>query len=398
MRTRTAAPSGQPSAASARCASIAAATPAAAPAKTKKKESPWRSISVPPPVVKRSGSRRLCRSSSAPYPAAPRRLSSDVDPSMSENRKVTVPLGSGVRDAECATSTPRRLVAARPHRKWVSSRGDVRLAAPPGRETPGSIQGLPPMRTRWVGRRLRSVTSHLTLLHRRPVRIALLAGSTGGALALFLSQAQPGRLWGSLAALPTTAVLAAAGAAMGGGTLGGGRRRSVLAAAGATRAGVMLGAVRWRSLLAAGGVDAPAPKLFAALTIGSAVNNLVPARGGDAVRVESARQLTGAPRLAIAGTMVSERILDGFVLALLVVAGALLEGLGGLFLWAGAAVASALALGAFILGSQSRRFLQGRLSGLADGIAVFRAGRVVAPALGITAGIWLADVVMYGAL
>src|SRR4051794_24319000 len=92
-----------------------------------------------------------------------------------------------------------------------------------------------------VGRRLRSVTSHLTLLHRRPVRIALLAGSTGGALALFLSQAQPGRLWGSLAALPTTAVLAAAGATM---------------------AGVMLGAVRWRSLLAAGGGGGPAAQLF----------------------------------------------------------------------------------------------------------------------------------------
>src|SRR4051794_36755792 len=209
------------------------------------------------------------------------------------------------------------------------------------------------------------------------LRIGLVGASTAGAVALFLAVSHPGRLVASLSSLPLSAVLAAVTATM---------------------AGVMLGAVRWRTLLAAGGVDAPAPKLFAALTIGSAVNNLVPARGGDAVRVESAHQLTGAPRLAIAGTMVSERILDGFVLALLVVAGALLAGVGGLFLWAGAAVASALALGAFILGSQSRRFLQGRLSGLADGIAVFRAGRVVAPALGITAGIWLADVVMYGAL
>jgi len=224
-----------------------------------------------------------------------------------------------------------------------------------------------------VGRRLRSVTSHLTLLHRRPVRIALLAGSTGGALALFLSQAQPGRLWGSLAALPTTAVLAAAGATM---------------------AGVMLGAVRWRSLLAAGGVDAPAPKLFAALTIGSAVNNLVPARGGDAVRVESARQLTGAPRLAIAGTMVSERILDGFVLALLVVAGALLEGLGGLFLWIGAAVAG----GTLVLALGAPHLLRGRLGGLQAGFAAFRVPRALAPALTATAGIWFADVVMYGAL
>jgi uncharacterized membrane protein YbhN (UPF0104 family) len=198
-----------------------------------------------------------------------------------------------------------------------------------------------------------------------------------GALLLFIVVAHPGHLVSALGALSPG---------------------SIAAAVAATMAGVMLGAVRWRLLLGAGGVNAPAPKLFAALTIGAAVNNLVPARGGDAIRVESAHQLTGAPRMAVAGTMVSERMLDGFVLALLVVAGALLDGAGGIFLWAGAAVATALAAGAIILGSQGRRLLQGRLSGLADGIAVFRAGRVAAPALAVTAGIWLADVVMYGAL
>jgi hypothetical protein len=212
-----------------------------------------------------------------------------------------------------------------------------------------------------------------TLLHRRPVRIALLASSTAGALVLFLTQARPGRLAASLAALPLGAVVTAVAATM---------------------AGVMLGAVRWRTLLAAGGVQAPAARLFAALTIGSAVNNLVPARGGDAVRVESARQLTGASRLAIAGTMVSERILDGFLLALLVLAGALAAGHGGAFLWVGAGLAGALALGAPVLA----RLLRGRLAGLAPGFAVFRAARSAAPALVATAGIWFADVVMYAAL
>src|SRR5207248_3944198 len=139
------------------------------------------------------------------------------------------------------------------------------------------------MRTAAVEDETRSVTSALRVFLRRPaVRIALLAGSTAGAVAVFLAQARPGRLVTSIGSLPTS---------------------SVLAAVGATMAGVMLGAVRWRALLAAGGVEASAPRLFAALTIGSAVNNLVPARGGDAVRVESAHQLTGAPRLAIAGTM-----------------------------------------------------------------------------------------------
>jgi glycosyltransferase 2 family protein len=207
-------------------------------------------------------------------------------------------------------------------------------------------------------------------LHRRSVRIALLGGSTAGALALFLTQARPGRLATSLAALPPGAVLTAVAATM---------------------AGVMLGAVRWRTLLAAGGVQAPAARLFAALTIGSAVNNLVPARGGDAVRVESARQLTGASRVAIVGTMLSERILDGFVLALLVVTGALLAGTHGVFLWVGAALAGALVLAAPLLG----RLVRGRLAG---GLAVFRATRYAAPALAATVGIWFADVVMYAAL
>jgi uncharacterized membrane protein YbhN (UPF0104 family) len=204
-----------------------------------------------------------------------------------------------------------------------------------------------------------------------------MAASTAGSVVLFLAVAEPGRLLTSLASLPLT---------------------SVLTAVGATMAGVMLGAVRWRSLLAAGGVDAPAPRLFAALTIGSAVNNVVPARGGDAVRVESAHQLTGAPRLAIAGTMLSERIFDGFVLALLIVTGALLAGVGGAFLWVGGVVAASIGVAALVFGRLGGRRLRGRLSGLEDGLAVFRTPRAIAAPLLVTSGIWLADVVMYGAL
>jgi uncharacterized membrane protein YbhN (UPF0104 family) len=215
-----------------------------------------------------------------------------------------------------------------------------------------------------------------SVLARRPVRLALVAGSTVGALALFLVQAEPGLLVDGLASLPVTAVLAAVGATM---------------------AGVMLGAVRWRSLLGAGGVEAAAPRLFAALTIGAAVNNLVPARGGDVVRVESAHQLTGAPRLAVAGTMLSERILDAFVLALLIVAGALLEGAGGAFLWAGAVIAAVIALAAVAVARFGRSVLRGRLAGIEAGLAVFRT-RAVWPALAVSAAIWFADVVMYAAL
>jgi uncharacterized membrane protein YbhN (UPF0104 family) len=195
------------------------------------------------------------------------------------------------------------------------------------------------------------------------LRISLLVTATAAAVVLFVVVARPGRLLGSLAALPLSAVLAAVAATM---------------------AGVMLGAVRWRSLLAAAGVHASPSRLFAALTIGAAVNNLVPARGGDAVRVESAHQLTGASRLTVGGTMVSERILDAFVLGLLVVAGAVGAGAGSTYAWIGLAVAVGVAAAAALLG---RRHL-----------TAFRTVRVAVPALGVTIGIWFADVVMYGAL
>jgi hypothetical protein len=219
------------------------------------------------------------------------------------------------------------------------------------------------------------VQSIPSLLRRRPVRIALVAASSGGALALFLAQAHPDRLWRSLAALPPGAAGAAVAAGLG---------------------GVALCAVRWRWLLAAGGVEATTPKVFAALTAGAALNNIVPARGGDALRVESLRQQTGASRLAVAGTLVAERLLDGIVLSLLLVIGALLAGMHGSFLLVGAALAGLATLGAVV--APRLPALRGRFHSLRDGLAVFRTPRAAAVAFGVSAAIWLADVVMYGAL
>jgi hypothetical protein len=129
-----------------------------------------------------------------------------------------------------------------------------------------------------------------------------------------------------------------------------------------------------------------------------AVNNLVPARGGDAVRVESAHQLTGASRVAIVGTLLSERILDAFVLAVLIVSGALIGGGGTAFLWIGVSLAGAIGLVAVVAGRFAGRVLRGRLTGLSAGLAVFRIPSVALPALGASAAIWFADVVMYAAL
>ena len=191
----------------------------------------------------------------------------------------------------------------------------------------------------------------------RTLRIAGISVATVGTGALFLTQVHPTQLASGLTLLPL---------------------HSLLVAVAATMAGVALGAWRWQALLATGGTDAPLSRLFAALTFGAAVNNLVPARGGDAVRIEAARRSTGATRLAVAGTMVSERLLDGFVLALLMVAGALFGGAGGRFVWIGGAIAGATAVAAVVAARLGRR--------------------VPLLAIVATIGIWLGDVVMYGAL
>src|SRR5436190_9262848 len=93
MRTLTETPSGQSSSRSARCAATAPAAASRARVKEKKNASPCVSISCPP--AEPSVSRRMLRSRprTSEY-RSPSSRSRAVDPSMSVNRNVTVPLGS----------------------------------------------------------------------------------------------------------------------------------------------------------------------------------------------------------------------------------------------------------------------------------------------------------------
>src|SRR5436190_23362922 len=116
------------------------------------------------------------------------------------------------------------------------------------------VGGCPRCECAPAGPRLRAMRASL--------RIGLIGIATAGSVVLFLAVAHPGRLLASLGALPASAVASAVAATM---------------------AGVMLVAIRWRALLAGRSIEARTARLFAALTIGSAVNNLVPARAGDAV-------------------------------------------------------------------------------------------------------------------
>jgi uncharacterized membrane protein YbhN (UPF0104 family) len=105
-------------------------------------------------------------------------------------------------------------------------------------------------------------------------------------------------------------------------------------------------AVRWQLLLRDEG-GAPRPADTAALTcVGYAVNNILPARAGDAVRAVLMAPRAGTSIRTVVGTLVAERVLDVAVLVVLFVVvgyGLLGEvGAGSVEIVAAVAVATAL--------------------------------------------------------
>jgi uncharacterized membrane protein YbhN (UPF0104 family) len=125
------------------------------------------------------------------------------------------------------------------------------------------------------------------------------------------------------------------------------------------------------------------------------------------------------PAFAVVGTLVAERMLDGFVLALWIVLGALATGAGSPMLPIGLALVAGSALGlllASLAAASPRRagavlhratqVLPGRAgtavasagAGFVAGLGVFRSRRLFAVALGFSLALWLADVALYAAL
>jgi len=90
-------------------------------------------------------------------------------------------------------------------------------------------------------------------------------------------------------------------------------------------------AERWERLLARDGAHAPRADVYALTVVGYAVNNVLPARAGDAVRVLLLAPRTDASRRTILGTLLAERLLDVAVIVglFLVVGYALLGEVGG---------------------------------------------------------------------
>lgn len=87
----------------------------------------------------------------------------------------------------------------------------------------------------------------------------------------------------------------------------------LLAVAVAT-SGLAIRALRWKSLLAPTGAEVPFRARYAAVSIGFAANNLLPARVGEFARAFSLGRLAGVPIGAVFASLVMERVFDGMAI------------------------------------------------------------------------------------
>ena len=86
-------------------------------------------------------------------------------------------------------------------------------------------------------------------------------------------------------------------------------------------------AERWERLLARDGAHPPRADVYALTVVGYAVNNVLPARAGDAARVLLLAPRTDVSRRSILGTLLAERLLDvAVILCLFLIVGYALLG------------------------------------------------------------------------
>jgi len=157
-------------------------------------------------------------------------------------------------------------------------------------------------------------------------------------------------------------------------------------------------AERWERLLARDGAHPPRSDVYALTVVGYAVNNVLPARAGDAVRVLLLAPRADVGRRTILGTLLAERLLDVVVvLALFLVVGYALLGevaAGSVEIVAAVTVGGAL-LGvlAVVLVRRNDR-LRGLLEPVLSSTLNLR-GRHGLTLLAITIGIWALETAVW---
>jgi glycosyltransferase 2 family protein len=130
-------------------------------------------------------------------------------------------------------------------------------------------------------------------------------------------------------------------------------------------------AIRWRTLLMPV-CSVPAGSLFKLVMIGAMISSVVPARAGEFWRAHALGREAGLSRSTVFGTIVVERVLDGFTVALLAATAALFIGPAGslALLIASAAVlfvGASVALSLFIRSERVRVFSMGLVLALTPG-------------------------------
>jgi uncharacterized protein (TIRG00374 family) len=235
----------------------------------------------------------------------------------------------------------------------------------------------------------------MSWLRRHAVRLIVGSVATIAFLWLFLREVDLGEAWQQIRELPLWTVAAALGLVL---------------------ANVATMAVRWRYLLQGAGYSLPYRSLFSSVSVGRAANNVIPARGGDLLRIESMRELGHVPAFVSAGTLFAERLLDGVVFAAFILLGALWIGAGGVPLLTGIALSAGTALGVVLAAWAAKRpdaaeRLAWRLSSrlpprwhtrvarsaahFVEGLGAFRGRRRLAIVAGASVVMWAADVAMF---
>ncbi len=229
---------------------------------------------------------------------------------------------------------------------------------------------------------------------RNLVRIGIGTAATAAFLWLFLRDVDLGLAWDEIMALPGWTMIAALGLIV---------------------ANVLIMSIRWGYLLGGAGFQIGLWKLFSTVCVGRGANNILPARGGDLLRIESMRE-RHVPVFVTAGTLFAERLLDGVILSAWILFGALAIGQGGPMLLTGVALSAGAALGVVLVALAARdpdgaerfawkatrrlpprwhtRFTRAAAH-FVDGLGAFRGRSRLVAIFGTSAAMWLADVAMY---
>jgi glycosyltransferase 2 family protein len=227
------------------------------------------------------------------------------------------------------------------------------------------------------------------------LRLFIGAAATGLFLWLFLRVVDLGEAWHEIRSLPGWSVAAALGFVM--------LNWAIIA-------------LRWRYLFAAARYRTKARSLFPILCVGAGANNILPARGGDLLRIESVRERYSIPPFVTAGTLFAERLLDGIVLSVWILMGALWVGENGALLFAGIGLSAGCTIGIALVvwaarhPERAEEFIWratkrlpprwhsriGRwTANFVEGLGAFRARRSLVRVLWTSVLIWLADFGMY---